>query len=156
MLNIVFVLFLSIITVADCNGAPTQFVRIVDGDTLVINNEKIRLFGIDAPERTQECFNKKGRGWSCGESATAFLEGLIIGRDIKCKIHKMDKYKRSLGICLADGINLNQELVRAGYAVAYIRYSSEYKIDELYARENKKGIWSGTFELPEVYRKRRS
>ncbi len=130
--------------------------RVIDGDTITVGSEKIRLLGIDAPELNQKCYDKKSRGWPCGESAKSFLEGLMIGKSINCEIHSKDKYKRSLGVCYGDKINLNQEIVKAGYALAYLKYSSIFKEDELLARKNKKGIWKGNMENPENFRRRKS
>ena len=127
--------------------------RAIDGDTIAVGSEKIRLLGIDAPELNQNCYDKKGRGWSCGESAKSFLEGLMIGKSINCEIHSKDKYKRSLGVCFGDKINLNREIVKAGYAVAYVRYSNMFKAEETIAKESRIGVWRGSFELPEDYRR---
>ena len=153
MFSIIVVIMSGLLFTEESRADVAVSYRVIDGDTIVLNNEKIRLFGIDAPEFNQDCLDEKGRAWACGKAAKAFLEGLTIGNDLKCNTVTKDKYKRSLGICFRDSINLNQSIVRAGYALAYFRYSDLYKFDQEYARENEKGIWKGTFKLPEDFRK---
>ena len=71
-----------------------------------------------------------------------------------CKLkNTLDRYKRFIGVCFSQGKNLNKWLVRNGYAVAYRRYSNDYIKDEQHAKENKIGLWSGTFLQPEKWRK---
>ena len=66
---------------------------------------------------------------------------------------KLDRYKRYIGVCFLGDINLNQWMVRNGYAVAYRRYSKDYIEDENYAKKNKIGLWSSNFIHPEKWRK---
>jgi endonuclease YncB( thermonuclease family) len=108
---------------------------------------------VDAPESAQRCLDKKGKEWDCGKAAKAFLEGLVAGRQITCKTETLDRYKRSIAICHADKVEINKEIVRAGYGVAYVKYNDVYLKDEQYAQLNKHGIWQGTFIEPEKYRR---
>ena len=138
--------------------------KIIDGDTVNINNKKIRLEGIDAPEIKQQCkkpflkisaiigfvFNKN---YSCGVMAKIKLIDKINNSKIKCVSSSKDRYKRFLATCFKDKINLNKWMVRNGYAVAYKRYSKDYVRDEEYAKENKLGMWEGSFIMPEKWRK---
>ncbi len=138
--------------------------KIIDGDTVHINNKKIRLEGIDAPEIKQQCkkpiikisaiigfeFNKN---YSCGVIAKKKLMDKIDNSKIKCISSSKDKYKRFLATCFKDKINLNKWMVRNGNAVAYKRYSKDYVRDEAYAKENKLGVWIGSFMMPEKWRK---
>ncbi len=144
----------------EIHGTP----RIIDGDTLSINAKKIRLAGIDAPEIKQQCkkpllkisgiigfqFNKD---YKCGVTAKIKLKDKINISKIKCISLSKDRYKRFLATCYKDKINLNKWMVRNGYAVAYRRYSKDYVSDENYAKENKLGIWEGSFMRPEKWRK---
>ena len=66
---------------------------------------------------------------------------------------KLDRYKRYIGVCFVEKVNLNKWMVRSGYAVAFRRYSKDYVEDENYAKTNKLGLWSGSFILPEKWRK---
>ena len=126
---------------------------ITDGDTIKILNNKIRLYGIDAPEKNQKC-NKNGKEYNCGADATEALIKKISKNTIKCLTQKKkDRYNRFLGICFIDKEDLNKWMVRNGYAIAYRRYSKNYILDEEYAKSKKLGLWSGTFLMPEKWRK---
>ncbi len=138
--------------------------RILDGDTININKYKIRLEGIDAPEIEQQCkrnylkvssiigFTLR-KSYFCGEISKKRLEKKIDYSKIKCISSTKDKYNRYLATCYKGNINLNKWMVKNGYAVAYKRYSKKYLRDEKHAKENKQGIWNGTFIRPEKWRK---
>ena len=157
---IVTFFFAQILNSAEINGIP----KIIDGDTVHINTKKIRLEGIDAPEMKQKCkkpflkisaiigfqFNK---AYLCGVTSKAKLIDKIDNSKIKCISVSKDRYKRFLATCYKDKINLNKWMVRNGYAVAYKRYSKDYVKDENYAKENRLGIWEGSFTMPEKWRK---
>tara|TARA_B100001059_G_C17605998_1_gene462006 strand:+ start:337 stop:807 length:471 start_codon:yes stop_codon:yes gene_type:complete len=126
---------------------------ITDGDTIKITNKRIRLHGIDAPENKQLC-KKNFKEYSCGIVATEALVKKINKNKIKCKVQdRLDRYKRYIGVCFIGEVNLNQWMVRNGYAVAYKRYSKDYINDEKYTKKNKLGLWSGDFINPEKWRK---
>ncbi len=126
---------------------------ITDGDTIKILNNKIRLHGIDAPEKNQKCTNNK-KEYYCGMVATAALIKKIDKNIVKCLTQKnKDRYNRFIGVCFIGQENLNKWLVRSGNAVAYKRYSRDYILDEEFAKKNKIGLWSGTFLRPEKWRK---
>ena len=126
---------------------------IIDGDTIKILKKSIRLHGIDTPEKKQKCI-KNLQEYNCGKVATNALIRKIDGRQVICKVqNKLDRYKRYIGICFVEKINLNKWLVRNGYAVAYRKYSKNYIDDEEYAKKKKLGMWSGTFIQPEKWRK---
>jgi endonuclease YncB( thermonuclease family) len=126
--------------------------KIVDGDTVYIKSSKIRLEGIDAPEIKQKC-KKNGKEYFCGKISQKKLIQKIGKNKIKCFSTGKDKYRRYLATCFIGKINLNKWMVRNGYAVSYRRYSTKYNNDEIYAKINKLGIWSGSFIQPEKWRK---
>ena len=129
------------------------FAVVTDGDTIKILNNKIRLHGIDAPEKKQKCVKNKTE-YNCGTLATEALTRKIGKNVIKCLIQKnKDRYNRFIGVCFVDQENLNKWMVKNGYAVAYRRYSKNYILDEKFAKINKLGLWSGTFLKPEKWRK---
>lgn len=129
-------------------------VRVVDGDTIVLDGLKIRLQGIDAPESKQTCIRKISREvWPCGTAATEKLTSLIVNQEIKCTDEGKDKYQRQLSYCHAGKINLNSTMVRQGYAVSYTRYDMSFILDELYAKWCKYGIWSSDFVRSSDWRK---
>jgi endonuclease YncB( thermonuclease family) len=126
---------------------------VTDGDTIKILHNKIRLHGIDAPERNQKCIKNKKK-YNCGVVATKALIEKINKNAVKCLTQKnKDKYNRFIGICFVEQENLNKWMVRNGYAIAYRRYSKDYILDEQFAKINKLGLWSGTFLKPEKWRK---
>ena len=143
-------LFLGIKVVAgEISGIPT----ITDGDTIKISNKRIRFHGIDAPEKKQFCI-KNSKEYSCGKEATTALIKKIGEKKVVCKVQdKLDRYKRYIGVCFVEKVNLNKWMVRSGYAVAFRRYSKDYVEDENYAKTNKLGLWSGSFIPPEKWRK---
>jgi endonuclease YncB( thermonuclease family) len=129
---------------ADVSGVP----RIVDGDTIQIGVTKIRLNGIDAPETDQLCLDAKGDRWACGVAARDELIKFSHDRSWTCDVTGLDKYGRSLADCKIDGVDVDRWMVRSGWALAFVRYSREYVADELDARSNRSGLWSGAFIAP--------
>ena len=157
---ILFLIFFSNTIAGEIYGVP----KIIDGDTVHINNYKLRLEGIDAPEMRQQCkkeFLKISsiigftfyKDYSCGKVSKEKLISKIHGSKIKCIFTTKDKYKRYIATCYKEKINLNQWMVRNGYAIAYRRYSKKYVPDEDFAKENKLGLWQGKFMSPEKWRK---
>jgi len=128
------------------------FAVITDGDTIKISNNRIRLHGIDAPERNQKC-TKNLKEYSCGTVATIALTKKISKNAVKCLVQKnKDRYNRFIGVCFVENKDLNKWMVRNGYAIAYRRYSKDYISDEEFAKANKLGLWSGIFLKPEKWR----
>ena len=117
--------------------------RVVDGDTIVLGETRIRLEGIDAPETTQACGYRHVGHWRCGEAATHQLVKLIGARPVQCDDLGLDKYGRTLGRCFAGNTNLNAEMVRTGFAWAFVRYSQAYVAQETEAKAARAGIWQG-------------
>ena len=146
----IVLLTLPSVLVADITGKP----RVIDGDTIEIADERIRLHGIDAPEAKQTCKDNNGKEWRCGQDATFALLNLVGNHWITCKGDKRDRYKRLIAVCFAGPHNLNAKMVRQGWALAYRRYSMDYVDDERAAKVARKGIWSGEFVPPWEWRKR--
>ena len=128
--------------------------KIIDGDTIHISNKKIRLHGIDAPETKQTCLfeNKK---WNCGQQSTRELKKIINKKTVKCITSGIDRYERYIATCYVNKLNVNQTMVRKGWAIAYRYYSKNYIMDENYAKKNKVGIWKSKFEEPYIFRKKK-
>ena len=127
--------------------------KIIDGDTIHIGNNKIRLHAIDAPETKQKC-SKNGKKWSCGLESTRFLKNLIGNEKIQCDTNGQDKYKRFIGVCYKNNININSQMVLNGWAIAYRYYSLDYVKEEEIAKSKKVGIWIGKFIDPYLFRKK--
>ena len=96
-------------------------------------------------------FQKK---YECGLLATNQLKKLINNKTVKCISESKDHYNRYLSICYLRNRDINSWLVKNGYAIAYKRYSKKYILEEQYAKKNKLGIWQGTFQKPEEWRKK--
>lgn len=129
-------------------------VKVTDGDTLHIKGQAFRLFGIDAPEHDQPCYDANSKPWACGAAARTALWKMTNGRQIRCNVTDKDKYGRSVAICYAGNIELNREMARQGMAIAYRQYSIRYVADEQAAKTAKVGIWQGKFMEPGDWRKR--
>ena len=131
-------------------------IRVVDGDTIVLDQRKVRLFGIDAPEMFQLCIDSREKRYLCGKRATQELIQLIANtrsNNIECVYNGSDKYGRLLGDCWTDGIYVNSWMVENGWAMAYRQYSKKFVKEEMEAREKKLGIWVGAFVEPWKWRR---
>ena len=127
--------------------------KVIDGDTIHIGNNKIRLHGIDAPEQKQTCIFEENE-WNCGQDATFFLSNLINRKSVNCRVNDIDQYKRLVAVCFIDNININQLMIISGWAIAYRYYSKDFIKEEEIAKQNKIGIWRGSFDEPYIYRKK--
>ncbi len=128
-------------------------IKIIDGDTIKINNLSVRLHGIDAPEKNQKCILESGKEWNCGIESTKALKQFIVKTKVYCKGTQYDRYRRLIGNCYSDDRNIQSFMVRNGWAIAYRRYSKDYIEEEQEARRDKLGIWQGTFQFPEEWRR---
>jgi endonuclease YncB( thermonuclease family) len=142
----------ALIFILTINQVKSQIIKIVDGDTINLNGEKIRFTGIDTPELKQTCL-KEGIKDLCGIMAKQILIDKIGNNNVKCISEGKDQYKRTLAECFVNNESLSSYLVRSGYAFAYRRYSRKFVADEDYARSNKIGMWSMEFDYPWDYRK---
>ena len=128
-----------------------RVLRVIDGDTIVLSpNEKVRLIGVDTPEtvhpkKVVECFGKDAK-----EFTRAAVEGkrvrVVLDEANALRKHK-DRYGRTLGyLYTEDGMLLNAELIRHGYAHAYTRFPFRYIVEfremERQARREAAGLWS--------------
>ena len=128
--------------------------RVIDGDTLAISGQRVRLNGIDAPETRQTC-SRDGSPWACGKASTQAMRQLIGQNPVRCEVSNRDKYGRAIGACFVQDTDLQQQLVRQGLALAYRKYSTRYVSDEGAARAAGVGLWSGDFVPPWEWRKQR-
>lgn len=143
-----------------CEADPAAVVisgvaRVTDGDTFDIGPVRVRLHGIDAPEAGQMCETAEGAAWRCGEAATGRLRELAQGKIIRCVGRKRDPYGRLIAVCVVEGLELNAQMVEAGLAWAFVRYSDDYASNEAKASAARAGIWQGRSDAPWDYRKAR-
>ncbi len=134
-------------------GSPA----VVDGDTLRFDKDRVRLFGIDAPEGKQSC-QRDGVAWLCGQEAAKYLREMVAGEYLSCAERNRDRYGRIVGVCsLADGRDLGALMVEAGYALAYRRYGGKmYDAAETSAKVARRGLWAGEFVAPWEWRRKGS
>jgi endonuclease YncB( thermonuclease family) len=137
-------------------AAPAQVTgpaRVVDGDTFSIGAERVRLWGVDAPEGRQVCQNDQGKAYACGDVARDQLVGLIGGRAVRCEVRDRDPYGRAVARCLAGSTDLGEAMVQAGWAIDYVQFSrGAYASAEAEARRARRGLWAGRFETPSLWR----
>ena len=143
------ILILGLLT---CNTSFADNLKIIDGDTIILNGEKIRFSGIDTPELKQTCLQGDQKV-NCGMIAKRLLAEKIGKATIECIGEGKDTYKRTLAECFVNGESLSKFLVRSGYAFAYRKYSKKFIKDEEFAKAKKLGMWEMTFQYPWDFRK---
>lgn len=121
---------------------------VIDGDTLIISKQYIRLKGIDAPELDQTCGTQPSLR-NCGQIARQSLQKLVARTAVRCEGEGRDKFDRLLATCFAGQNNVNRIMVETGQAIAY----GDYRDAELLARGRRVGIWADTFETPQDWRR---
>jgi endonuclease YncB( thermonuclease family) len=126
--------------------------QVTDGDTIRINDARIRLKGIDAPEMDQAC-TRAGRTYRCGETARRALIDLVSGENVQCRAAGRDRYRRILARCAVKGSDIGARMVEEGWAVSYGR---DYDLQETRARGRAAGLWAGEFERPQEWRRSRA
>ena len=125
--------------------------RVIDGDTFEIRGERIRLFGVDAPELGQPWWDEAGRQQDAGLSAKKVLAELVEGRRLVVKVLREDRYDRSIAIVKVDGRDIARSMVSQGFAFASPG-SSRYRRTENSARRRGRGFWRGEVSMPWDYR----
>lgn len=114
---------------------PVRLERVVDGDTIVASGKKIRLWGINAPEKGQPLFNV----------ATMYLKAILAEGGLACKFIEYDRYQRSVMHCSVSGADVGSMMVQMGMARDYTRYSGGfYQVEQAEARKFARGIWKAT------------
>jgi len=136
-------------------SAPAEYVTVIDGDTLIVGSERVRLFGVDAPEIEQLCATSDIRAYMCGEEARSAMQALVHGHRVNCAVVDTDRYGRAVGVCRIDGgEDLGALMVSLGFAFDWPTYSGgAYEHYQALAKENKQGLWNGVaFQFPWTFR----
>jgi len=123
-----------VMVLAQTLNAPTAFTLewVIDGDTITADGEKIRLWGIDAPEKGEPLY----------KDSTAALRTFLEGARLECQPIERDRYKRMVMHCFANDDDLGALMVKAGFARDYARYSDGfYAHEERFAQDARLGIW---------------
>lgn len=126
---------------------------IIDGDTVEVQRQRIRLFGIDAPESAQLCKDAVGQAYRCGQKAANALSEFIRRRPISCIEVERDRYGRAVAVCSVGGVDLADWMVRNGHALDWPKYSDGgYLEAQAEAQNAKRGVWAGASVAPWDYR----
>jgi len=125
----------------------------VDPTVIAINGQRIMLFGIDSVMRKQSCTIGE-KVWQCWAAALRNLEILVDQGPVTCEtVGEPDVYGRLLACCNVNGESLNEQLVRAGWAIARRSETVDYVAAEAEAKEKKLGLWQGEFMMPDAFRR---
>lgn len=133
-------------------AGPDGRIAVVDGDTIRVGGESVRLFGIDAPEVNQTCRRPDGALWRCGDWARAEVRRLFEGKRASCDRIETDRFGRTVARCFVDGRDMGETLVSNGYARAYLRFSDLYLETEKAAVVAGRGIFGSDMAAPEAFR----
>lgn len=147
VLSFLFTLSTTLIISTNSFAWSAKVVSVTDGDTITVlhfgHQEKIRLYGIDCPEKAQDY----------GQQAKAITGALIAGRNVDVETKTVDRYGRTVGLVTVDGQSLNELIIQNGYAWVYRQYCKEHfcsdwmRLEEK-ARQQKKGLWAGSNIIP--------
>lgn len=142
---------------ASASGAPLiqGTASVIDGDTIEIHGERIRLDAIDAPEHSQLCLDAAGNRYRCGQKSAFALADMIGRSTVTCEPKGHDRYRRTIAVCFSGETNLNAWMLAQGWAVAFRKYGIDYIGEEDNARLARRGIWAGSFEMPWDWRARK-
>ncbi len=151
--------FLLVLCPAEAEMKETEIIgmpEVIDPDILKFGQQRVILWGIDAPERPQIC-KMNGAIWGCYDVAKRHLQ-LLAGRgEVRCVLRgKPDPFGRRFGVCKSGGQELNAEMVRAGLALAFEEQSAIYIPQMVEAITNGVGLWQVgvKFEEPWLFRRR--
>jgi endonuclease YncB( thermonuclease family) len=134
-------------------GAIVGVASVVDGDTLEIRGDRIRLYGVDAFESGQRCRDSAGARQRCGRMAAFALDELVRQHSVRCVETDRDRWGRIIARCATTRTpDLSAALVEQGWALAFTRYSQRYVPQEAAARAQRRGAWAGSFDAPADWR----
>ncbi len=143
---LLIVLLTALIVTVGISQETYHVKRVIDGDTFVLENgEKVRLIGVDTPETVHPSKPVEYYGREASDFATALLEGK--NARLEYDQQRIDKYGRTLAYIWVGNLFVNAELIKQGYAHAYMKYPfmqermEYFRLLEKEARENGRGLW---------------
>ncbi|WP_390910657.1 thermonuclease family protein [Pseudosulfitobacter sp. SM2401] len=146
---IAFVLFLfPEIAAAEFSGR----VLVIDGDTIDVGAVRVRIHGIDAPEKDQHCQSEQGVDWACGLWVNEQVRQRIQGQIAHCVQTDIDRYNRVVATCTVAGQDIGRAFVADGLAFAYRKYSMAYDLDEKGAMISNRGLHASHVQNPSQFR----
>ena len=152
------ILLIAITLTLTCSAASAETIigpaSVIDGDTIQVNGEVIRILEIDAPEKDQFCSQAEGdTTWRCGEQAAFALIDIIGAQVVSCETDKLDRYGAHLAACMAGETNLGEWMAAEGWAVPYPNCKCEtLRAASEYAELHHLGLWAEPFILPWEWR----
>ena len=156
----IFILLIFLSSESFSNDKILGIAKVIDGDTILINNFKIRFSGIDAPEsyykgKSQICnLLSNNELVNCGKISKITLENKIKENIITCIKETVDRYNRVIAECFLNEESLSKYMVRSGYALDYVKFSKgKFQNDQVFAKKNKLGLWNMSFKYPWIWRK---
>ena len=161
--KIMYLLIVSFFIASKAFAFISNNITVTDGDTIRMDGERIRIWGIDAPELKQSCL-QADHSWFCGIKAREAFLKFIEGASLRCEVVHKDRYSRKVSRCFiistdsrVNGKDIGAEMVRSGWALDYERYSrGTYALEQEEARRAERGIWSGKFDLPWEWRRHKN
>lgn len=140
-----------------CIAAPAQGqimsgpATVIDANTLDMTGSRVRLVGLDAPERKQSC-TRSGEDWACGEEAARTLAAIVAEQAITCVAQGADAAGRTLAVCKVRNIDIGQEMLRRGMAIVLDDAPPGYAEASGIAQSLQFGLWAGDFQQPSQWR----
>lgn len=129
-------------------GDITGPAKVLDGNTLDVGGTVVRLYGIQTPHPKQLCRTHKNKDQQCGRIAVLTLIDMVRGPDVRCEDRGADAQGRLQGVCFVGWMNLNEEMVAGGQALADPVTGAEFQRAETFAKARKEGLWRTEFTVP--------
>lgn len=124
---------------------------VITGNTLVVQGQRLTLFGIDAPDEGQTC-EWPNKRIDCGRIAATALMDLLTAVEVECRRRAANPDGSWTASCTADGFDVGRNMVYTGWAVAVPGGPAAYASAQETARQRRHGMWKGSFQMPWAWR----
>lgn len=148
-----FLLVLLASSLALAQQTITGRASVIDGDTIEIRGQRIRLAGIDTPESAQLCYNSKGQMFRCGALVANNLSSWLGQRTVTCRTTGESNRERLIANCMVGGVDVAGWLASQGYGFIDPRFATNHRARVEQARSRRVNLWAGRFQLPWEYRR---